>query len=773
MDRTAPPLVLLVPSSDRRNVSQGRTVLTTGLDGFVMEGTDQGLFVHETRLISRWRWRIDGDAPMPLALSNVEQHSWLGYYVVFPPGQDEGAEDHGSGMVPFTAQRALELRLSRYVGAGVHEDVDLTNFSQEPTEFSLDLELAGDFADIGEARSGERQQTGDRTIEWEPRADGGTLMLRYSAAHSYDHQGQVGTATLEREVRVEMDGADAPPEWADGRLSFRVRLPAQGTWHICARIVPYLDGAPPPGPHYGCYGGRRASEWDRLRRAFLRQSTAFHSGAARGLAPLVIRAISAAKRDLAALRLYDLDHHPDCWVMAAGLPLFVALFGRDVLTASWQMALAGPEAMAGALEELPRWQGRVRDDWRDEDPGRMLHEAHTGPLSLLRYHPRERYYGSITTSPAYAVVLSEYLHWTGDLQTVRRLAPFALQAIEWMDRYGDPDDDGFYEYRTRSEQGTTHQAWKDSGDAIVYEDGSQVPAPIATCEEQGFAYLAKRHMSELLLWLGDLGEAKRLFREASDLKERFNDRFWMDEERFYAMGLDPQKRMIRSAGSNPGHCIASEIVARERVPMVMDRLFEPDLFSGWGIRTLSSDHPAYNPYSYHRGSVWPVEQAAFTMGLMRYDQPRRVQQLVRAQLDALALFAHDRLPEVFSGHARDERTPFPALYPQANAPQAWSSSAVVCFIQSLLGLYPYAPLHLLIVDPHLPEWLPELTLERLRVGDAVVSLRFYREKNGTSSYEVLEKRGRLFVIRQASPWSLSESWGGRLKDVLASLLPWT
>jgi glycogen debranching enzyme len=644
------------------------------------------------------------------------------------------------------------------------------NFSPEPTEFHLELGVDADFADLEEARTGRRRQAGERTTAWEPAPGGGTLTLRYRAEHAWSHQGQEGVARLARGVRVVVENAGSEPELRDGGLAFPVRLEPRGTWHACVRIEPLEDGEA-AGPRYGCYGGDRDTEWDRLRRRFFRRATGFRSGAARGLAPLVVRALDAARRDLAALRLYDLDHHADCWVVAAGLPIYVALFGRDVLTASWQMALAGPETMAGALEELPRWQGRVLNDWRDEDPGRMLHEAHTGPLSLLRFHPRERYYGSVTTSPAYAVVLSEYWHWTGDRETVRRLLPAALEAVRWMDRHGDLDGDGFYEYRTRSTQGTKHQAWKDSGDAIVDEAGAQVEPPIATCEEQGFAYLAKRHLSELLFWLGDRAEARRLFREAGELKERFNERFWMDHRRFYAMGLDARKRPIRSEGSNPGHCVATEVVTRERAPLVIDRLFAPDLFSGWGVRTLSAENPAYNPYSYHRGSVWPVEQAAFALGFLRYDQPRRVQQLVRAQLDALSLFAHDRLPEVFSGHARDERTPFPAFYPRSNAPQAWSSSAVFCFVQALLGLYPYAPLNLLIVDPHLPEWLPDLTLERLRVGRARVTLRFRRTGSGATTWEVLEQEGRLFVVRQASPWSLTETWAGRGRDLLASLVP--
>ena len=427
--------------------------------------------------------------------------------------------------------------------------------------------------------------------------------------------------------------------------------------------------------------------------------------------------------------------------------------------------------MKGMLPELAECQGREANDWRDEQPGKMIHEAHAGPLAALGYTPRSRYYGSITTSGFFPVILSELWHWTGDEALVRSLVPAALRSLRWLDEYSDLDGDGFYEYRTRSEQGTKHQAWKDSPDAIVYEDGSPVEPPVATCEEQGFAYLAKLHMSEVLWWLDEKDEAKRLFREAGELKERFNEKFWMEAEGFYALGLDADKRQIRSINSNPGHCLATAIADESLVGRTADRLMRADLFTGWGVRTLSSQNPAYNPYSYHRGSVWPVENGTFALAFMRYGLHERVEQIARAQFEAAALFDFYRLPELFSGHPRDHAHPFPALYPGANTPQAWSASAVFTLLQSLLGLYPYAPLDLLLVDPHLPEWLPEITLGGLRVGGAKLSIRFFRDKDGASDYEVLEKEGKLHVLRQPSPWSLTASWAERLKDALTSLLP--
>jgi glycogen debranching enzyme len=529
-----------------------------------------------------------------------------------------------------------------------------------------------------------------------------------------------------------------------------------------------FDGKALPTPSR-CWAEEEPDDYERKRRIFLKESTRARTGESGTLAPVVAAALERARRDLAALRLYDFDRGDRAWTMAAGLPIYVALFGRDTLTASWQSALLGPEMMRGTLEELPRWQGRKTDAWRDEQPGRMLHEAHTGPLEMLGENPRARYYGSVTTSGFYPFVVSELWHWTGDRNRVAALVEPALEALAWLERDSDRNRDGFYDYRTRSPQGVRHQGWKDSGDAIVDERGTPVSPPIATCEEQAFAYAAKLHLSEVLWWLRRRDEARKLFHEAEELKKRFNDVFWMEREGYLAMGIGPDGRLIRAIGSNAGHCLASGILDASRAERVAARLMEADLFSGWGVRTLSSENPAYNPYSYHRGSVWPVEQGTFGLGFFRYGLMDHLQRLARAQFEAAELFELHRLPEVLSGHARSAELPFPALYPRSNSPQAWSSSALFSFVQALLGLYPYAPLRLLIVDPHLPEWLPEITLEGLRVGRAKVTIRFFR--NGErSSYEVLEKRGSLHVVRQPSPWSLTAGVGERLRDVLGSLV---
>ena len=564
-------------------------------------------------------------------------------------------------------------------------------------------------------------------------------------------------------------GFSRAPRFEGNRALFVIALEPHESWHLCIDFVPVIDGVPPRvEDRQSCLSVSPVDDGRTDRQDCLSSTGRAEARPtlvtvpATSLSFTVCSTLEQAARDLSALRLHDLDTEHG-WTMAAGLPLYLALFGRDTLTASWQAAMLGPEMMRGTLEVLARFQGTREDDWRDEQPGRMLHEAHTGPLSALGIVNRGRSYGSITTSGLYAFMLAELWHWTGDAAAVRPFIDPALRALAWLDR--ERRHHGLYTYQTRSSDGVKHQAWKDSPDAIVDEHGNEVEPPIATCEEQGFVFIAKLHLGETLWSLGMREEGERLLAEALQLQQRFNEAFWMDDQGYYALALDAHGNQVRSIASNAGHCIATGIAADAHVALVAERMFRDDLFSGWGIRTLSSSHPAYNPYSYHLGSVWPVEQGTFALGFMRYGLHESAQRLARAQFEAASLFDFHRLPELFSGHPRDEAHPFPALYPNACSPQAWSASTVFSLLQAMLGLYPYAPLDLLIVDPHLPEWLPEVTVRDLRVGKARVTIRF-RER----TWDVLEKEGKLHVLQQPMPWSLTATKGERLMDALRSLV---
>ena len=692
--RTMGSLISLRPRTDSQYPSQNRTVLAMRSDGSLAPEPHIGLFVGNTRLLSRYRYLADGRPFQPVALSLVEQHSWLGYFIVAPPGGGKAA------------QHTIELVIARAVGDGFREDLAITNFTQGGVSFALSLEIAADFADLRET-DGPRRQHG--TTEWACHREDGALELsaRYHAEHRYDHQREAGVACLDAGVVVRVRDAGSSPSYEDGRIDFRIDLPPRATWRVGVDVIAVTGGETLPShprcrSSCGAPGGR-----DAAPASYLDRTAALSAPGLDMLAPTVIATLERAKRDLFALRLYDLDHDERTWVVAAGLPTYVGLFGRDALAAGAQTALLTCDVLAGATTELVRWQGREINDWRDEQPDRMLHQAQAGPLSQLDFDPFARSYASFTSSAFYPAAVSELWHWTGDRGRVGPLVEPALRAMRWIDTCGDLDGDGFYEYQSRSSAGLRNQGWKDSGDAIVHADGAQVQTPLGTCEMQGFVYLSKLRLAELLVWFGRGGEALRLFREARELKKRFNDVFWMADARFFAMGLDPRKRQIRSIASDPGLCLATGIVDWELAEPTAARLLAPDMFTGWGVRTLSSDHPAYDPYSYHRGSVWPVDQGSFALGLARYGLHEHVARLARGVFEAAALFAHHRLPECFGGHARDPDHPFPALYPDADWPQAWSAASVFALLQALLGIYPFAPLDLLLLDPALPAWLPE------------------------------------------------------------------
>jgi glycogen debranching enzyme len=764
-------LICLRPHNDSWFIGQGRTVLRTARDGFIPKDTPYGLFVYETRLLSQYEMRINGEELIPVALSNVSQHSWLGYYILLPPGADPGPPDKGSGEVPPYAENTLEIKIARFAGEGFHEDIELVNYSLRSTSFELSFCFDADFASVTEADAKRRIVKRKKTVEWNTPSEGAELYFRHAAMHAYSHSPEKGVAKIDRGIRIRISAPGPSPKYHKGKITYRVQLAPHATYHSCLDFFPSIDGrALTPG--YSCNAFFDAhNKYDSLRLQFLKSATHFNCPAEKSLPSAVTGCVKQAARDLTALRLYDLDTNEKAWTVAAGQPIYVALYGRDTLSVAWQSAILSTAILQGTLPQLARWQGTEINDWRDEQPGRMIHESHTDPLSALNFIPRGRYYGATTTSAFYSVAVALLWHWTGDKALVAPYLEPSLKALKWLNDYGDSNGDGFYDYKTRSKMGVRNQGWKDSSDAIVYPDGKEVPPAIATCEEQAFVYFAKTFLSEVLWWFDRKDEAKKLFREAKELKKRFNEKFWMDKEGYIAMGLDAKSRPIRSIGSDPGHCIGAGIVDDALVKQTAERMFAADLFTGWGFRTLSAEHPAYDPFSYHRGSVWPVEHGPFALGFARYGLYDHVERVCRAQFEAASLFEFYRLPELFSGHPRDNRHPFPAIYPNANSPQAWSASTVFSLLQSMVGVYPYAPLKMLFVDPHLPKWLPEITLSHLHVADAVLTIRFFRKENGSSDYEIQEQEGKIHVVRQPSPWSLTAHFAERMKDILESFLP--
>lgn len=753
-------LIELQPRSDTEYISQSRTVMVTGPEGFVASSSHQGLWIYQARALSKYCWTINGKQPQLSAFSPVTENSSVGYYIVAPKDSKD----------PDPAQQSIELRLARSVGDGMREEVWLTNHTQISTSINLALDVESDFispnddpdkgTQIGKLSSHWRK-TGTR--HWE-------LVFDYRASHAYKHQRDKGIACLHRGVRLQLTSRDSEPKFRKGKILFRIKLPPRASWSALLEWVAQLDGR-----DLNHSSGSLSSQKEREARnaKFMTESARLSPPGASTYSTLVVNTLQRSKRDLAALRLFDLDGRNEAgetWIPAAGLPTYVGLFGRDSLVSSWQASLLGSAMMPGTLAELPKTQATKIDDWRDEQPGSFVHELHTDPRAELNFNPHGRYYGGVTASIYYPTVLSTLWHWTGNKNLVRRYITPALKGLEWADKYM-LDESGFYRYRTFSRQGEHNQGWKDSDDALVYPDGSQAKKPLGTCEMQAFVYVSKKQLSEVLWWLGETETAARLLHQAEELKKRFNDFFWMEREGYLGMAIDRRGKLVKSIASDPGHCLASGIVETEMAGRIAERMMKPDLFSGWGVRTLSADHPAFNPFSYHRGSVWPVENAVFILALARYGLHEKMHQLARAFFDTAGLFKYQRLPEVFAGHQRDDQHPFPGMYPRANWPQAWSASAPFTVMQALLGIFPYGPLNVLLLDPWLPEWLPEFNVEELRIGNAIVDVRFRRKPDGRTEYEVTRMEGKLHIIRQPSPWSLTAGWGERVRDAIASLLP--
>ncbi|HYL41459.1 MAG TPA: amylo-alpha-1,6-glucosidase, partial [Candidatus Binatus sp.] len=455
----------------------------------------------------------------------------------------------------------------------------------------------------------------------------------------------------------------------------------------------------------------------------------------------------AIRRSIADLRLLRNDgpmlgeHY-----VAAGVPWFATLFGRDSIITSLQVLPFMPDVARETLRVLADWQATEDDPSRDMEPGKILHELRTGELARTGELPHRPYYGSIDATPLWLILLDETYRWTGDIELVKALWPNALAALRWIDEYGDRDGDGFVEYERRTPAGLLNQGWKDSGDALRHRDGSLAQAPIALVEIQGYVYDAKVRMAGLAERLGDHVLAKRLASEAETLHGRFDAAFWMPDVGYYAVALDKDKRQVGSITSNPGHCLWSGIVPKERVNAVVDRLLDPTMDCGWGIRTYAAGQPGYNPVGYHTGTVWPHDNALIAAGMKRVGRHDASDRIASRIFEAAQHSPDFRLPELFCGFDRG-LADVPVPYPVACSPQAWSAATSLSLLQTMLGMRADAARDVLELDrPHLPAWLGKVTGHELRVGERTVDLLFHRWRGNTTSAEVLRRDGPLQLV---------------------------
>ncbi|MBN8872480.1 MAG: amylo-alpha-1,6-glucosidase [Rhodospirillales bacterium] len=686
-------------------IHQAMTVLVTEPDGRVVWPSDKGLYFFDTRLLSVWSLYADG-TPWDLLNGGAVNYDAAR---IFLTNRGFLTQD---GPVP---ARTVSLVLSRMIDGGMHEDFDITNHGQKPIRFNLEISLRSDFADVFDVKSGRSLRRGRIASEWS--------QAHQTLRNTYQNQ------DFFRAMAISVGRADSPAAYANGRLSFEVKLPPGGSWHACLLYELSRGDKRYHAPH-DCAShaerSRQAADRKDWRLTVLKITTSNEE---------FYRFFHQAIDDMAALRLPigGTDHM--VFVPAAGLPWFMAPFGRDSLIVSLQNMLVYPEFARGSLDVLGRWQATERDEYRDAEPGKIMHELRYGELAHFKLIPHTPYYGTADATPLYLVTLHAAWRATGDRALLERYLPNAEAALEWIDKEGDRDGDLFQEYQTRSPVGYENMAWKDAGDSMVYDDGTPVRGPKSLCELQGYVYDAWLRMAEVFEALGKSDRATALRAKARALYEKFNDAFWDEETGFYAYMLDGEKRKVMTVASNPGHLLWSGIVPPDRAARVVARLMAPDMNSGWGIRTLSADHPAFNPYSYQNGSVWPHDNSLIALGFKRYGFEQEAAAVARDISEAASHFLLNQLPELYSGVQRTEAS-FPVQYLGANVPQAWAAGSCFALLQAMLGIIPDAPNEKLYVDPNLPAWLPDITLYDLRLGRRHFDIRFTREDE-TTTFEVL------------------------------------
>jgi len=750
-----PPHPAIVAATDLGGVGvlkHGNLFLLTDPFGDIHpDSRGLGLYDLDTRVLSCAVLRINGVRPTLLRAQSAANHISTIQLTNPELRRDPAIKSNKQDAL---ALRAISVMRRRWIAGGLAERIEVTNYSATTQRIELDLQLDVDDADIFEVRGRVRDRRGTfRPTEASP----DSLVFAYE-----------GLDGLLRRTLVSFSSAEVTPVDSDdvtaGEGSVRLHWAldidpgarAGIRWEVATDLRP-IPGAAKAAEETptrlarsvagGVDGGEGADRPQIAEPSVAEEEYGhWHERCARirsdgELLDLAIR------RSIADLRLLRNDgpmrgeHY-----VAAGVPWFATLFGRDSIITSLQILPFMPDVARETLRVLADWQATEDDPERDMEPGKILHELRVGELARTGELPHRPYYGSIDATPLWLILLDETYRWTGDLELVRSLWPNALAALEWIDRFGDRDGDGFVEYERRTPAGLLNQGWKDSGDSIRHRNGAIATAPIALVEIQGYVYDAKRRLSSLAGRLGEHELAARLDKDATELQRRFEAAFWMEDVGFYAIALDRNKHQVGTISSNPGHCLWSGIVPPERVNKVVDRLLDPTMDCGWGIRTYASGQPGYNPVGYHTGSVWPHDNALIAAGMKRAGRHDAADRIASRIFEAAQHSPDFRLPELFCGFDRG-LADVPVPYPVACSPQAWSAATALSLLQTMLGMRADAARDVLELDrPHLPSWLGKVTVHELQVGERTVDLLFHRWRGTTTSAEVLRRDGPLELV---------------------------
>jgi glycogen debranching enzyme len=698
--------------------------LITRPDGMVPLGGQHGfgLYYQDCRFLSGYDLQIMDYDPNAL-VSNAAQGFRAVLELTNPDIQLEEDKRIAMGEIGITWERLLDAGESTLL-----DSLIFRNFSRAEIELPISLQFEADFQDVFSIRGLFPKSPGElMSPEWKH----DILSFVYKGADD-----------LYRALYVHFS---EKPQTDGTRADFTIHLAPGASKQLIISLV--LKEGPDkseiqPGKHnmpdlHGieAYFRQISQEWmtDQVE----------------------LRSDSLVLNNLFHRSLYDLrtlkTNIETCEFFAAGVPWFVTLFGRDSLITAYQMLAYNREMAAQTLRLLASYQGDEINDWRDEEPGKILHELRVGELARLGAIPHTPYYGSIDATPLFLILMARHAHWTGDLELFQDLEENVNLALEWIDRYGDLDQDGYVEYDStfKSTQGIINQGWKDSGNCIVNADGSLAKPPIALVEVQAYVYLAKMSIAELFERAHKKDRADQLRQEAHELRTRFNQDYWMGELDTYVLALQADNEPVTAVSSNPGHALWAGIADADKAERTVKRLMQEDMYSGWGVRTLSSENPAYNPTGYHLGTVWPHDNAIIAAGFRRYRFDDQAREIFKGTIEAAMDFAHFRLPELWSGFQKSEYN-VPVRYPVACHPQAWAAGSIPYFIDIFLGLQPQAfDRRLHIIRPILPDFVDRIEMRRLRVGQARVDLKFDRGTGEYCDVSVLDVEGELDVVVEA------------------------
>jgi glycogen debranching enzyme len=654
-------------------ILEGNTFVVSDLAGNIDASNKDpvGLFAWDTRFLSKWILTIDGHVPNVLSTDDLQYYS--AQFFLVP----------GTGTIYVDAD--LSIMRKRDAGNGFQEEILIRNEKPAPADLEVRIEAAADFADLFEVKD-QQQKKGEA---YQKIKDGGLVL-------GYQRESFVRETSINSSAQAAVDRQG---------FTYQVHLGPHEEWKTLLDVRTGGGLIDAPGIGNQARGPDGATRRAKDLRSWMIAAPKLTSDW-----PALKRIYERSMIDLAAIRFFPGVVHGGGALPAAGLPWFMSIFGRDSILTSFQALPFVPELAVTTLRALAAWQGTRRDDFRDEEPGKILHELRYGELTAFEERPHSPYYGAADVTPLFIVLLDEVERWTGDRELVEDLEMEARAALNWIDEYGDHDGDGYVDYQRQMETGLENQCWKDSWNSILFADGTNSKLPRATAEIQGYVYDAKRRGARLArtFWK-DAGLADRLEREAEDLKRRFNRDYWVEDRGFFALAIDGDARKVDSLTSNIGHLLWSGIAEREHAAACVEHLIGERLFSGWGVRTMARGEGAYNPIGYHLGTVWPHDNSFIALGLAQNGYHNEAARIAMGILEAATYF-HERLPEAFAGYPR-ELTRFPVQYPTACSPQAWATGAPLLLLRVMLGLDPIGDR--LIVDSHLPEqigWLQILDI---------------------------------------------------------------